>query len=149
MAFKEKIKKFGAKMKKFWKEHWEEVVLVTGGVALTGAACYGMYKSGMKQMDGYYELENQMKDEIDDTIANKTAWNKDWDEFGCALEHLTHQPYGDMLADDNDYKDPLEGNCFIVAGYNSLYNDSPDQLKFYALDNEGWYHPMPDDVYSA
>lgn len=153
MSFKESAKKFGNKVKKFWKEHWVEVAAVTGGVVITGATCYGMYKLDQKH------AERALRDALDEsaketekylgTIEEKTAWNKDWDELGMELEHLTHQPYGDMTADDDHYVDPFDGNCFIIAGYNSLYNDSPDQLAFYALDKEGWYHRMPDSNYSA
>ena len=153
MAFKDKIKKIGRSIKNFCKEHAEEIALIGGGVLLTGAACYGMYKSTYNSLEGdrkfTNELEEGMQNDAVNLIDEKTAWDKNWNEFGMNLEHLTHQPWGDMTKDDDEYVDPFEGNCFIVAGYNSLYNESPDQLKFYVLDNEGWYHLMPDENYSA
>ena len=159
MAFKEKIKTFGRKVKAFWKDHWEEVVLISGGVALTGAACYGMYRSGKKQMDDYYEWRENTQKELEEeaeealkTIEEKTAWNKDWDEMARTFELDTHQPLGSYMngyTEEEGYVDPLEGNCFIIAGPNSYYNDDPDNLDFYVLDNEGYFHRMPEDVYSA
>lgn len=153
MAFKEKVKKIGSSIKDWWKEHWGEVALVSAGVAVTGAAAYGMYKSAYNSAEEHRKLlaetEKEMQEEADRFIEEKTAWKPEWDEFGMNLEHFTHQPFGDLTKDDDEYVDPLDGNCFIIAGPNSLYNDSPDKLKFYALDNEGWYHLMPDENYSA
>lgn len=146
MAFKEKMKKIGASIKTFWKKHKEEIVLVGGGLAITGAACYGAYK---RQEERDMLLPETSNDTYEETVEDKTAWDKNWDEFGTNLEMLTHQPWGDLSKDDDEYVDPFDGNCFIVAGYNSLYNESPDQLKFYVLDNEGYYHLMPEDNYSA
>lgn len=68
------------------------------------------------------------------------------------FERLTHQPLGSFehgYAEEEGYVDPLEGNCFIIAGYNSYYNDSPDTVEIYVLDNDGYYHRKPDDVCSA
>lgn len=145
MAF-EKIKKIGRSIKNFCKEHAGEIAAVGAGLALTGAGCYTIYKCEYNS----WEKTQKLIDEVnDDLVRDKTAWDKNWDEFGINLENLTHQPWGDVTKDDDEYVDPFDGNCFIVAGYNSLYNDSPDKLKFYVLDNEGWYHLMPEDNYSA
>lgn len=145
MAF-EKIKKIGRSIKNFCKEHAVEIAAIGAGIAVTGAGCYAIYKC---EYD-YWEKTQKLIGEVnDDIVKDRTAWDKNWDEFGMNLEHLTHQPWGDVTKDDDEYVDPFDGNCFIVAGYNSVYNDSPDQLKFYVLDNEGWYHLMPEDNYSA
>ena len=153
MSFKERVKTFGSKVKGFWKEHWKEVAIVTGGVAITGATCYGMYKLNQNRTDRLLQeaVDEAAKEteEYLNTIEEKTAWNKEWDELGTNFENLTHQPWGDVTVDDDDYVDPFDGNCLIIAGPNSLYNDSPDKMEFYMLDKEGWYHRMPDDVRSA
>lgn len=142
MSFKEKFKKF-------WKEHWKEVAFVGGGLAVAGFACYKAYKSGGEGTD---ELE-VVPEATYDSIEDRTAWNKDWNEIGRALEFATRQPLGpfkDPGEDDNDDDfDPLDGTAFIVAGYNSFYNDSPDTLQIYAVDNDGYFHLMPDDNYCA
>lgn len=153
MAFRERIKRFGGRVKGFWKEHWEEVVAVTGGVAITGLTCYGMYKLEQNRTDRLLqeaadEAEKETK-EYTNYLEEKTAWNKDWDEMGVSFDVVTHQPLGSFengYTEEEGYVDPLEGNCFIVAGYNSYYNDSPDQLDFYVLDNEGYFHRMPDEL---
>ena len=145
MAF-ESIKKVGRSVKDFCREHIKEITLVTGAIAFTGAVCYGMRKTANDSHGNERELlTNLDKSNTDDIVA----WKKEWSEYATELEHTTHQPWGDLTKDDEDYVDPLEGNCFIVAGYNSLYNESSDQLKFYVLDDEGVFHPFPDDVYSA
>lgn len=153
MAFKEKIKRFGCKVKTFWKEHWEEVVLVTGGIAVTGATCYGLCKMEQSRTDRLLreamdEAEKETEEYMD-SIEAKTAWNKDWDEMATSFELDTHQPLGSFengYTEEEGYVDPLEGNCFIIAGPNSYYNDSPDDLEFYVLDNEGYFHRMPDEL---
>ncbi len=86
--------------------------------------------------------------------TDKTAWNKDWDAQALALEFATHQPLGPFRepgenTDEDGYVDPLEGNSYIVAGPNSYYNDNPDTVEIYVVDNDGWYHRKPDDVYNA
>lgn len=153
MAFKERIKRFGSKVKGFWKEHWGEVVAVTGGVAITGLTCYGMYKLEQSRTDRLLqEAVNEAEKETEEYmnyLEEKTAWNEDWDEMATSFELDTHQPLGSFkngYTEEEGYVDPLEGNCFIVAGYNSYYNDSPDQLDFYVLDNEGYFHRMPDEL---
>lgn len=153
MAFKERIKRLGSKVKGFWKEHWGEVVAVTGGVAITGLTCYGMYKLEQSRTDRLLqEAVDEAEKETEEYmnyLEEKTAWNKDWDEMATSFELDTHQPLGSFMngyTEEEGYVDPLEGNCFIVAGYNSYYNDSPDQLDFYVLDNEGYFHRMPDEL---
>lgn len=153
MAFKERIKRFGSKVKGFWKEHWGEVVAVTGGVAITGLTCYGMYKLEQSRTDRLLqEAVDEAEKETEEYmnyLEEKTAWNEDWDEMATSFELDTHQPLGSFkngYTEEEGYVDPLEGNCFIVAGYNSYYNDSPDQLDFYVLDNEGYFHRMPDEL---
>lgn len=153
MAFKEKIKRFGSKVKGFWKEHWEEVVAVTGGVAITGLTCYGVYKLEQSRTDRLLqEAADEAEKETEEYmnyLKEKTAWNKDWDEMATSFELDTHQPLGSFkngYTEEEGYVDPLEGNCFIIAGCNSYYNDSPDQLDFYVLDNEGYFHRMPDEL---
>lgn len=144
MAFKEKAKEFGGKTKRFWKEHWKGICLAGGGLTLTGAILYGLHKSGSDDDD-----DTEPSTESMTTIEDKTAWNKDWDEMAVAFELDTHQPLGSFkngYTKEEGYVDPLEGNCFIIAGYNSYYNDSPDQLDFYVLDNEGYFHRMPDEL---
>lgn len=154
MAFKERAKRFGSKVKTFWKEHWEEVVLVTGGIAVTvGATCYGLCKMEQNHTD---RLLREAMDEAEketekymNYLEEKTAWNKDWDEMGVSFDVVTHQPLGSFengYTEEEGYVDPLEGNCFIIAGPNSYYNDSPDDLEFYVLDNEGYFHRMPDEL---
>lgn len=153
MGFKERINRFGSRVKGFWKEHWEEVVAVTGGVAITGLTCYGMYELEQSRTDRLLqeaadEAEKETKEYMN-YLEEKTAWNKDWDEMATSFELDTHQPLGSFkngYTEEEGYVDPLEGNCFIVAGYNSYYNDSPDQLDFYVLDNEGYFHRMPDEL---
>ena len=147
MAFKERVKRFGRSVKKFWKDHWQEVALVTGGVAVTGAVAYGLHE--LYTGSSKDETEKDTNEDTYDLVAEKTAWNKDWDEMATQFELLTHQPLGSFengYTEEEGYVDPLDGNCFIVAGYNSYYNESPDQLDFYVLDNEGWYHRMPDEL---
>ena len=153
MDFKERIKRFRSRVKGFWKEHWEEVVAVTGGVAITGLTCYGMYKLEQNRTDRLLqeaadEAEKETK-EYTNYLEEKTAWNKDWDEMGVSFDVVTHQPLGSFkngYTEEEGYVDPLEGNCFIIAGPNSYYNDSPDQLDFYVLDNEGYFHRMPNEL---
>lgn len=146
MAFKEKAKKFGGKAKRFWKEHWKGICLAGGGLTLTGAILYGLHKSGSDD-DDYAEPVGSTESMT--TIEDKTAWNKDWDEMAVSFELDTHQPLGSFkngYTEEEGYVDPLEGNCFIIAGYNSFYNNNPDQLDFYVLDNEGYFHRMPDEL---
>lgn len=136
---------FGEKFKKFWKEHWKEVAFVGGGLAVAGFACYKAYKSGGEGTDEIGEIPEAACKSIEDG----TAWNKDWDEMAVQFELLTHQPLGSFAngyTEEEGYVDPLEGNCFIIAGTNSYYNDNPNQLDFYVLDNDGWYHRMPDEL---
>lgn len=153
MAFKERAKRLGSKVKGFWKEHWGEVVAITGGVAITGLTCYGMYKLEQNRTDRLLqEASDEAEKEIEkymNYLEEKTAWNKDWDEMGVSFDVVTHQPLGSFengYTEEEGYVDPLEGNCFIIAGPNSYYNDSPDQLDFYVLDNEGYFHRMPDEL---
>ena len=153
MAFKERIKRFGSKVKGFWKEHWGEVVAVTGGVAITGLTCYGMYKLEQNRTDHLLqEAVDEAEKETEEYmnyLEEKTAWNKDWDEMGVSFDVVTHQPLGSFengYTEEEGYVDPLEGNCFIIAGPNSYYNDSSDQLDFYVLDNEREFHRMPDEL---
>lgn len=138
--------KFKEKIKKFWKKHWKKIVIVSGGATLTGAAIY----YGMHKTEPTVEIETEaVKDK---TLDELTAWNKDWDEMAMEFEHLTHQPLGSFehgYTEEEGYIDPLDGNCFIIAGRNSYYNDDPDSLEFYVLDKEGYFHRMPEDVYSA
>lgn len=158
MAFKERIKRFGSKVKGFWKEHWGEVVAVTGGVAITGLTCYGMYKLEQNRTDRLLqeaadEAEKETKEYMN-YLEEKTAWNKDWDAQALALEFATHQPLGPFRepgddTDEDGYVDPLEGNSYIVAGPNSYYNDNPDTVEIYVLDNEGYFHHLPEDVHNA
>lgn len=146
MAFKEKAKEFGGKAKRFWKEHWKGICLAGGGLTLTGAILYGLHKSGSDD-DDYAEPVGSTESMT--TIEDKTAWNKDWDEMAVSFELDTHQPLGSFkngYTEEEGYVDPLEGNCFIIAGYNSFYNNNPDQLDFYVLDNEGYFHRMPDEL---
>ena len=156
MAFKERVKRFGNKVKRFWNEHWEDVVLVGEGVAIVGtigACCYGLHKYEQNKtnkllLQAMDEAEKETE-EYQNMIEEKTAWNKDWDEMAVQFEVLTHQPLGSCkngFTEEEGYVDPLNGNCFIIAGYNSYYNESPDQLDYYVLDNEGWYHRMPDEL---
>ena len=153
VAFKERFRRFKSRAKVFWKEHWGEVVTVTGGIVVAGATCYGMYKLKQNRTELLLqEAVNEAEKETEEYmkyLEEKTAWNKDWDELGLNFENLTHQPFGDLTVDENDYVDPFDGNCLIIAGPNSLYNESPDKMEFYMLDKEGWYHHMPDDVRSA
>lgn len=149
MAFKEKLKRF-------WKDNWGYVVIIGGGVALGAAACYGMYKASIKSTEDYYKLlaeaeaeTKAAKEKYEHEIEEKMAWKKEWDELGTNFENLTHQPFGDLTAEDNDYVDPFDGNCLIIAGPNSLYNDNPNTMEFYMLDKDGWYHRMPDELRSA
>lgn len=131
---------FGEKFKKFWKEHWKEVAFVGSGLAVAGFACYKAYKSGGEGTDVIGEIPEAACESIED----KTVWNKDWDEMGCEMELITRQPHGPFR--DGDFVDIYDGNCFIIAGPNSLYNEAPDTMEFIVLDNEGYYHYMPDDV---
>ena len=153
MAFKENVKSFGSRVKEFWKEHWVGIVTATSGIAIVGAVCYASYKTEQNHaqqllQDAMAEAEKETEEYLN-MIEEKTAWNKEWDELGLNFENLTHQPFGDLTVDIDDYVDPFDGNCFIIAGPNSLYNESPDKMEFYMLDKEGWYHHMPDDVRSA
>ena len=146
MAIKEKAKEFGGMAKRFWKEHWKGICLAGGGLTLTGAILYGLHKSGSDD-DDYAEPVGSTESMT--TIEDKTAWNKDWDEMAVSFELDTHQPLGSFkngYTEEEGYADPLEGNCFIIAGYNSFYNNNPDQLDFYVLDNEGYFHRMPDEL---
>lgn len=153
MAIKEKVKEFSGKAKRFWKEHWKEIWLVGGGVTLTGAIAYGLHKSRSDADDEtsstIYEVSKAVS-----TIEDKTAWNKDWDAQALALEFATHQPLGPFRehgddTDEDGYVDPLEGVSYIVAGPNSYYNDNPDTVEIYVLDNDGYYHRKPDDMCNA
>lgn len=147
MSFKEKAKEFGGKAKRFWKEHWKGICLAGGGLTLTGAILYGLHKSGSDDDEASGAIDEVNK--AISTIEDKTAWNKDWDEMAVSFELDTHQPLGSFkngYTEEEGYVDPLEGNCFIIAGCNSYYNDSPDQLDFYVLDNEGYFHKMPDEL---
>ena len=151
MAFKDKFEKFKESTKKFWKEHWKEICLVGGGVTLTGAIYYGLHKSGA---DDDENSEPINKNESKDTIEDLTAWNKDWDAQALALEFATHQSLGPFRepSDDTDedgYVDPLKGVSYIVAGPKSFYNDSPDTVQICVVDNDGYYHYMPEDLYNA
>lgn len=151
MAFKEKAKEFGGKAKRFWKKHWKGICLAGGGLTLTGAILYGLHKSGSDEDD---DAEQTGITESMTTIEDKTAWNKDWDAQALALEFATHQPLGPFRepgddTDEDSYVDPLEGISYIVAGPNSYYNDNPDTVEIYVLDNEGYYHHKPDDVCNA
>lgn len=151
MAIKEKAKEFGGKAKRFWKEHWKGICLAGGGLTLTGAILYGLHKSSSESDDETSSTIDEVSKAVS-TIEEKTAWNKDWDEMAMEFERITHQPLGSFengYTEEEGYVDPLESNCFIIAGYNSYYNDSPDQLDFYVLDSEGYFHRMPEDAYSA
>ena len=154
MAIKEKVKEFGGKAKRFWKEHWKEIFIVGGGVTLTGAIAYGLHKSRSDADDEIPEAIYGAKEAARESIEDKTAWNKDWDAQALALEFATHQPLGPFRepgddTDEDGYVDPLEGVSYIVAGPNSYYNDRPNEYDFYVLDNEGYFHRMPEDAYSA
>ena len=144
MAIKEKMKEFGGKAKRFWKEHWKGICLVGGGLTLTGAILYGLHKSGSDDDEDAEPIDST---ESMATIEDKTAWNKDWDEIGCELEFITRQPHGPFR--DGDFVDILDGNCFIIAGPNSFYNDDPELVEYMVLDKEGWYHYLPEDVHYA
>ena len=150
MTFKEKAKEFGGKAKRFWKKHWKGICLAGGGLTLTGAILYGLHKSESDDED----TEPIGNTESMATIEDKTAWNKDWDAQALALEFATHQPLGPFRepgddTDEDGYVDPLEGISYIVAGPNSYYNDNPDTVEIYVLDNDGYYHRKPDDVCNA
>ena len=147
MAIKEKVKEFGGKAKRFWKEHWKEIFIVGGGVTLTGAIAYGLHKSRSDADDETPEAIYGAKEAAMESIEDKTAWNKDWDEIGCELEFITRQPHGPFR--DGDFVDILDGNCFIIAGPNSFYNDDPELIEYMVLDKEGWYHYLPEDVHYA
>ena len=154
MAIKEKVKEFSGKAKRFWKEHWKEIFIVGGGVTLTGAIAYELHKSRSDAGDETPEAIYGAKEAARESIEDKTAWNKDWDAQALALEFATHQPLGPFRepgddTDEDGYVDPLEGVSYIVAGPNSFYNDNPDTVEIYVLDNEGYYHHKPDDVCNA
>lgn len=153
MGFKEKVKEFGCKVRMFCKEHKREILIVTGGLATAGLTYYGISKA---QQNYSQELPDCITETEDctQTIDEKTAWNKDWDAQALALEFATHQPLGPFRdpgegGDEDGYIDPLDGISYIVAGPNSYYNDSPDTVEIYALDNEGYFHRLPDDVRNA
>lgn len=147
MSYMEKIKKAGVSVKKFCKDHWKGLAVI-GGTILTGATCYAVYNH--KHND---EADTQLDFENYETIEDKTAWNEDWDAQALAFEFATHQPLGPFRKpgedDDDCYMDPLEGNAYIIAGPNSIYNSNQDTVEIYVLDNDGYYHPMPDDLYNA
>ena len=148
MAIKEKVKEFGGKAKRFWKEHWKEIFIVGGGVTLTGAIAYGLHKSRSDADDETSSTIDEVNKAVS-TIEEKTAWNKDWDEMAVAFELDTHQPLGSFkngYTEEEGYVDPLEGNCFIIAGTNSYYNDRSNEYDFYVLDNEGYFHRMPNEL---
>lgn len=147
MAFKEKMKSFGKSAKKFWKDHWKQIALATGTIAITGAGLYRLHKTRQ-------DNPADEKEEHTTSIDELTAWNKDWDAQALALEFATHQPLGPFRepgddTDEDGYVDPLEGVSYIVAGPNSYYNDNPDTVEIYVLDNDGYYHRKPDDVCNA
>lgn len=140
MAIKEKVKKF-------YKKHRTGIILASGGITLAGATLFGIHKLKQNNQLIQSTLETTKNSAIDE-VANRTAWNKDWNAIGNALEFVTHQPLGPFGGDDDNSVDPLEGNTFILAGYNSFYNDSPDKVAIYCVDKDGWYHLMPDEAYT-
>lgn len=140
MAFK--------KVKDFAKKHWKKIALVTGGLTLGGVAWYKLHNSKSDDCESVDETTKLM------SIEDRTAWNKDWDAQALALEFATHQPLGPFRepgddTDEDGYVDPLEGVSYIVAGPNSYYNDSPNTVEIYVLDNDGYYHRKPDDLCNA
>lgn len=151
MTLKERLKKIGNGIKTFWNEHRETIIVIGGAAAATGACVYAYHKlSEFEQPDILIVPEVETEENAENLLEEKTKWNRDWDNFGRELEFVTHQPLGVMDNGDWDtYRDPLDGNCFMIAGYNSIYNDDPDRLAFYAIDNEGYFHRMPDDVHYA
>ena len=153
MSFKETMKKAGRKIKAFWNDHNKEIVYGVGAVAVTGGTIYGLIKLSERedQKRLNYAIEEMNKDmqQFEDEIDEHTKWNKEWDDMATEFEVLTHQPLGSFkngYTEEEGYVDPLDGNCFIIAGPISFYNESPDKLDFYVLDNEGWFHRMPDEL---
>lgn len=127
-----------------------------GGLIAMRKIDYALITNGVKKLEDEDIKELAKMSDVQDIASVKleedddpTAWNKDWDEMAVQFELLTHQPLGSFTngyTEEEGYVDPLNGNCFIIAGCNSCYNESPDQLDYYVLDNEGWYHRMPDEL---
>lgn len=135
-------------VKNFYKKHKKKILTglgIFGACAAGGAVGYCLTRDWSESKNDIVEDETEEPIEQEDPCA----WNKDWDEMATSFELDTHQPLGSFkngYTEEEGYVDPLEGNCFIIAGYNSYYNDSPDQLDFYVLDNEGYFHRMPDEL---
>ena len=138
-------------VKKFYKKHKKKILTglgIFGACAAGGAVGYCLTRDWSESKNDIVEDETEELIEQEDPCA----WNKDWDAQALAFEFATHQPLGPFKnpgEEDDGYVDPMEGNSYIIAGPNSYYNDSPNSIEIYVVDNDGYYHHLPDDVYNA
>ena len=71
---------------------------------------------------------------IEESAANREhEWKKEWNDDWGFLERATRQV------------EHLDGYSWIIAGPDSFYNENPETVEFYVVDNEGYYMRKPDD----
>ena len=134
MSMKEKFLKAKDNVVGFCKRN-KTAILVTVG---TVAGCIGIGYACKKLGDESYEAVEQDDIEvhdIGDAFEDRNKWKEELNDDAQFFETASRQ-CGSLL----------DGYSWVIAGPNSEFNPDDDSIVIYAVDPDGYYLCMPDDV---
>ena len=134
MSMKEKFLKAKDNVVGFCKRNKTAILVTVGTVAGCIGIGYACKKLG-DEIDEAVEQDTIEVHDIGDAFEDRNQWKEELNDDASFFDRASRQ-CGSLL----------DGYSWVIAGPNSIYNPDGDNIEIYAVDEDGYYLHVPDDV---